>query len=60
MGASLLANLKGSSGVNINNEITSVITDINKLNELDINIFTISTLTFARGVFFFVIKPSAL
>jgi len=49
----MLAKLNVSSGVNINNVITSVITEIDKLNELDITIFFISILTFAIVVFFF-------
>ena len=34
--ANILAKLNNSSGININNVINSVITDIDKLNEVDI------------------------
>ena len=58
--ANILAKLNNSSGIKINNVITNVITEIDKLNELDITILFILILTFLTIVFFSVIKPSAL
>lgn len=44
--ANILAKLNNSSGIKINNVITNVITEIDKLNEVDITILFIFTFTF--------------
>mgnify|MGYP006162641759 CR=1 FL=1 len=44
----MLAKLNHSSGININNVITNVITAIDKLSELDITILLIFIFTFLK------------
>ena len=55
-----LSDVNNSSGIKINNVITNVITEIDKLNEVDITMLFVLILTFLIIEFFSVIKPSAL
>ena len=57
--ASILAKFNSSSGIKINNATTSVIIEIDKLNELDKTILFIAIDTLVVIVLFCAIIPSA-
>ena len=57
--ANILAKFNNSSGININKDITSVIIEIDKLNELDRTMLLIVIATFLFIVLFSTINPSA-
>ena len=57
--ANILAKFNSSSGIKINNATTSVIIEIDKLNELDKTILFIVIETFVVIVLFSAIIPSA-
>jgi hypothetical protein len=57
--ANILAKFNISSGIKINKDITSVIIEIDKLNELDRTMLLIVIATFLFIVLFSTINPSA-